>query len=53
MKKTLAVIQARSLREIVEAINNNNKVNVGREILKEDIVQILKDDETFFFLYYK
>lgn len=42
----MAVLQARSLRELVERVNDNG-------IMKEDIVDIIGGDEGFFLLYYK
>lgn len=50
-KKTLAVLQAHSLRDIVDTINQQNKTDFP--ILREDIVSLLKEDETYFMLYYK
>lgn len=40
------VIQAGSLRRLVEIVNDNG-------IMKEDIVHIHHDGEVFFLLYYK
>lgn len=51
VKDTLAVLQSHSLRDIVDAVNANNKA--GNPILREDIVSLLKEDETYFLLYYK
>lgn len=42
----MSCIQANSLRKLVDTVNDNG-------IMKEDIVQIIKDEETFFLLYYK
>jgi hypothetical protein len=49
-KQRLSALQAHSLRELVEQINRNN---LGEnKILKEDIVQILKENEIYILLYY-
>lgn len=58
-KKTkLQVLQAHSLRELVNMINDNNEaasqdLDGAQEILREDIVTILKEYDTYFLLYYK
>ena len=51
VKNTLAVLQAHSLRDIVDTINSRNATD--HPILKDDIVTLLKEDETYFMLYYK
>lgn len=55
-KKTrLEVIQANSLRELVETVNSINKNadnDSGKMIVKEDIVSLLKDNDTFLLVYY-
>lgn len=45
-KKAMAVLQAYSMRNLVEQVNKN-------EIQKEDIVQLVKEHDTFFLIYYK
>lgn len=50
-KKELAVLQAHSLRELISQVNSIN--NGEGTLCKEDIVQIIKEDETFFLLYFK
>lgn len=58
-KKTrLQVLQAHSLRELVNMINDNNEaasqnLDGAQEILREDIVSIMKEYDTYFLLYYK
>lgn len=58
-KKTrLQVLQAHSLRELVSIINDNNEaasqnLDGAQEILREDIVSIMKEYDTYFLLYYK
>lgn len=42
----MAVLQANSLRELVDKVNDNG-------IMKEDIVKIVGDAENYFLLYYK
>lgn len=51
-KTKLDVIQASSLRELVETVNRINDSSPSK-ILKDDIVNIFTDDGTFFLLYYK
>lgn len=46
MGTELTVLQAGSLRKLIEQANE-------RHILKDDIVQVIKNEETFFLLYYK
>lgn len=50
-KKELAVKMAHSLSTLVGQVNQENKGD--SPILKEDIVQILREGDTFFLLYYK
>ena len=40
------VLQARSLRELVEKVNEKG-------VMKEDIVEIIREEDGFFLLYYK
>lgn len=51
-KDTLSVIQASSLRELVEMVNEHNNQG-GEPIQKEDVVTILKENEAYFMLYYR
>ena len=44
--ESMAVLQAYSLRTLVEQVNSNG-------IKKEDIVHITKESDTFFLLYYR
>lgn len=46
-------IQASSLRELLNKVNNYNNEYPESAILKEDIVEILKEEETFIMLYYR
>lgn len=51
-KKTLDVLYASSLRELIELFNEGNS-NTTNPILREDIVNIIKDDDTgLFYLTY-
>ena len=53
-QQELAVLQASSLRELVDKVNQVNSANaVGPRILKENIVDIMDLDGTFFLLYFK
>lgn len=53
VKKQLAVLQAHSLRELISQVNMVNSSEREEPILREDIVKVFKEDETFFLLYYK
>lgn len=46
-------IQASSLRELLNKVNSHNSEYPECAILKEDIVEILKEEETFIMLYYR
>lgn len=51
-KKTLSVVVASSMRELVDKFNDYNK-NTNNPILSEDIVNVLKDsDQSMFYLIY-
>lgn len=53
MKKEIDYIQAHSLRDLLATINEWNNKYPDAAILKEDIVQIMKEEGTFILLYYK
>ncbi len=46
-------IQASSLRELLNKVNSHNNEYPECAIQKEDIVEILKEEETFIMLYYR
>ena len=51
-KKTLSVIAASSMRELVDKFNDYNK-NTNNPILREDIVNVIRDnDQSMFYLIY-
>jgi hypothetical protein len=51
-KKTLSVIVASSMRQLVEKFNDYNK-NTNNPILREDVITILRDnDQSIFYLIY-
>jgi hypothetical protein len=51
-KKILNVLYAPSLRELIELFNEGNS-NATNPILREDIINIIKDDDTgLFYLTY-
>lgn len=51
-KKTLSVLYASSLRELTEIFNEYNS-NAVNPILREDVINIIKDDDTgLFYLTY-
>ena len=53
MKKEIDYIQAHSLRDLLEAVNEWNSKYPDSAILKDDIVQIMNEEGTFILLYYK
>ena len=51
-KKTLSVIVASSMRELVDKFNDYNK-NTNNPIRREDIVNVIRDnDQSMFYLIY-
>lgn len=53
-KKTLSVLYASSLRELTDIFNEYNS-NTNNPILREDVINIIKDDDTglFYLIYCK
>ena len=52
-KTRIDYMQATSLRELLNKVNSHNSDYPECAILKEDIVEILKEEETFIMLYYR
>lgn len=52
-KITLSVLQANSLRGLIDQVNANNHDKNEKKILKDDIVDIINIHDNFFLLYYK
>lgn len=52
-KHQIDFIQAHSLRDLLMQVNNHNIEKPESLILKENIVEILKEEDTFILLYYK
>ena len=52
-KTELSYIQADSLRKMLAIVNTNNSSFPDNPILKDDIVQIMKNGEDYILLYYK
>ena len=52
-KTELSYIQANSLSNILAIVNKLNSDFPDSPILKDDIVQIMKNDEDYILLYYK
>lgn len=52
-KTELDYLQAHSLRALLTQVNTHNIENQETPILREDIVDIIKEDDTFILLYYK
>lgn len=53
VKQELAGISSFSIRGIVDAVNANNADDTKKKILKEDIVTVLKERDSYILLYYK
>lgn len=52
-KQGLAVLQAFSLREMVDKVNSINTSNSGTKILKDDIVALMKEEGIYSLVYYR
>ncbi len=52
-KTELSYIQADSLRKMLTIVNTHNSSFPDNLILKDDIVQIMKNGEDYILLYYK
>lgn len=52
-KKELAIIQARSLRDLLNQVNEINFNDSKPTIRKDDIIGLQRIDDTFFLLYFK
>lgn len=53
VKRQLTVLQDHSLRGLLQQVNVINSGNEEDWILKEDIVEIIREDETFFLVYFR
>lgn len=51
-KETLSVLHADSLRELVETVNGINETTPSK-ILKDDIIEVFREEDGYFMLYYK
>ena len=52
-KSLIDFLQAHSLRDLLYNINTYNVNNPEHPILKDDIVDIFKEEDTYILLYYK
>lgn len=52
-KTQMSFIQAHSLRDLMEKVNYLNSSSPDKAITKDDIVSILKEEDTYILLYYK
>lgn len=52
-KTQVEYLQAHSLRDLLHQLNNYNTTHTNSPILKDDIVDIYKEEGTFILLYYK
>lgn len=50
--QTLHVLQATSLRDLVEQVTRTNS-STDNPIKREDIITITRDEETYFLIYFK
>lgn len=53
VKRQLTVLQDHSLRGLLQQVNVINSGNEEDWILKDDIVEIIREDETFFLVYFR
>lgn len=51
-KTQIDYFQAHSLRDLLMKVNHYNEGNPSAPILREDIVDILKEEDTYILLYY-
>ncbi len=52
-KKQLDFLQCHSLRGLIGMVNQHNEKYPTSPILRDDVVDILKEEDTFILLYYK
>lgn len=52
-KTQVEYLQAHSLRDLLHQLNKYNTTHTNSPILKDDIVDIYKEEGTFILLYYK
>lgn len=52
-KTQVDFLQAHSLRDLLHQLNSYNKAYPDTPIIKDDIVDIYKEEGTFILLYYK
>lgn len=53
MKTEISYLQDHSLRGLFEQVNTQNSLSPDTPILKEDIIQILHEEDTYILVYYK
>lgn len=53
VKKTLTVLKADTLRQLIDKINALNANDSTNNILKDDVLTLFKEDGIFYLLYYK
>lgn len=52
-KTVIDFIQGHSLRDLLATVNDYNKNCPQAPILKEDIISIVKEEDTYILLYYR
>jgi len=52
-KKELAIIQAHSLRDLLNQVNEVNFNDSKPTIMRDDIIGLQKIDDTYFLLYFR
>lgn len=53
VKSQIDFIEGHSLRDVIRKVNLYNLHHEDNEILKEDIVQVIKEEDTYVLLYYR
>lgn len=53
IKTQIDTVEAHTLRDLINKVNSHNDDTPSKAILKEDIVNILKEEGTYILLYYK
>lgn len=53
VKSQIDFIEGHSLRDVIRKVNLYNLHHENNKILKEDVVQMIKEEDTYVLLYYK
>jgi hypothetical protein len=53
VKKVLTVLEAGTLRQLIDKVNALNANDSTNNILKDDVLALFREDGVFYLLYYK